>query len=108
MKTRLAILALVLAAGSAFTTASAAGKVVKAVDFEFTPKTVAVAEGKRVAWKGVEGTHDVLFRRSPFRSKRLNRELSEGDRFSKRTTRQGEFRYICTLHPGMRGKVIVE
>jgi plastocyanin len=108
MKTRLTVLALVLAAGSAFTAAGAAGKVVRAVDFDFKPKTVKVAEGRKVAWRGVEGTHTVTFNRSPFKRRKLDREISEGERFAKKTTRDGTFRYVCTLHPGMRGKVVVK
>jgi len=107
---RVTVLILAVVAGSGFAAASAAGKSVKVVNYEFRPKAVTVEKGERITWKGVRGSHNVTFKRSPFSRRRFDRDIFEGRRFSKRTRREGRFRYICSFHDhlGMRGKVIVE
>jgi plastocyanin len=107
---RVTVLILVLAAGSGFAAASAAGKTVKVGNYDFRPKAVTVEKGERVTWKGVRGSHNVTFERSPFNRRNFKRGISEGRRFSKRTRREGKFRYVCSFHDhlGMRGRVIVE
>jgi plastocyanin len=108
--TRVAAILVVLATGSAFAAASAVGETIKVGNNKFRPDAVTVEEGERITWRGVRGFHNVTFKRSPFRKRKLDRNISSGERLSKRTRREGRFRYVCAFHAqvGMRGKVIVE
>ena len=96
---------MVMAVGLAIGHASGAGKTVKADNFDFKPGKVTIENGDKVTWKNVEGVHTVTFKNGSF-----DKEISGDDRVSKKFSREGTFRYLCTLHKaqGMRGKVIVE
>jgi len=93
-----------VAIGIAGGTASAGGPTkVKAVDFEFTPKTVTVGVGAKVVWKQKEGEHNVTAKRGSFR-----RDFADGP-VSRKFNKAGVWRYFCRFHKDekMKGKVIV-
>ena len=94
-----------LAIGFAVGHASGGGKTVRAVNFDFKPKSVTVQKGSRVTWKNVEGKHTVTLKNGTF-----DKVISGDETVSKRFRHRGTFRYICRFHreQGMRGKVIVE
>jgi plastocyanin len=75
---------------------------VDAKDLKFLPPAIEVAPGTEVTWRFVDGSvpHDV--KGDGFASKILSRGT-----FSHRFTQPGEFRYRCTLHAGMDGRVVV-
>lgn len=71
-------------------------------DGRFLPETVEVASGEAVAWVWEDGTvHDVAFDDGPASPKQ-----SSGT-WQRAFDRPGSFDYVCTLHPNMRGTVIV-
>jgi plastocyanin len=79
----------------------AASKNVAADDNFFDPKKVKVGKGARVTWENT-GTNDhtVKFKGRP------NEIISPGETTSRKFKNSGVFRYRCTLHAEMRGKVV--
>jgi plastocyanin len=75
---------------------------VEAKDLKFLPPAIEVAPGTEVTWRFDDGPvpHDV--KGDGFASKIQSRGT-----FSHRFTQAGEFRYKCTLHAGMEGRVVV-
>jgi plastocyanin len=75
---------------------------VEAKDLKFLPPAIEVAPGTEVTWRFDDGSvpHDV--KGDGFASKVLSRGT-----FSHRFPQAGEFRYKCTLHAGMEGRVVV-
>jgi plastocyanin len=88
------------------TTAGAAGarpaRTVTLEDISFTPATVRIHPGQQVRWIWKDGTipHDVTFRG------RASATKATGT-WTRTFTAAGTYRYHCTLHPGMDGKVVV-
>lgn len=79
---------------------AAAGEV-DVVDNKFQPETVEVAIGDTVTWLFTGAVkHNVV---GPgFKS-----ELQKDGTFEHTFNSAGTFKYICTVHPGMKGKVEV-
>jgi plastocyanin len=75
---------------------------VDAKDLKFLPPAIEVAPGTEVTWRFVDGSipHDV--KGDGFAS-----EIQSRGTFSHRFAQAGEFRYRCTLHAGMDGRVVV-
>ena len=75
---------------------------VEAKDLKFLPPAIEVAPGTEVTWRFDDGSipHDV--KGDGFAS-----EIQSRGTFSHRFTQVGEFRYKCTLHAGMEGRVVV-
>ena len=75
---------------------------VEAKDLKFLPPAIEVAPGTEVTWRFDDGSvpHDV--KGDGFAS-----EIQSRGTFSHRFTQAGEFRYKCTLHAGMDGRVVV-
>ncbi len=70
--------------------------------FAFNPATITVAKGTTVTWTNKDSAaHTVTG--SGFDSG----SLSKGQTFSYTFNEAGTFDYICTIHPSMKGKVIV-
>jgi plastocyanin len=82
--------------------ALAANKTVKVADDVFRARTVTINKGNTVTWKWVgDHPHNVKFK--TFKSK-----VQVNGTFRHRFTRRGTFRYVCTIHTDMKGKVIVQ
>lgn len=71
--------------------------------FAYRPKTVRVRRGTRVRFKNRDRARHDAVDRGQFSTGTLRRGKARTIRFTKR----GTFRYICTFHPFMRGKVVV-
>ncbi len=73
--------------------------------FAFLPPTITVAAGTTVTWTNLDAArHTVTSETGLFDSGNLVRNAS----FSHSFTDRGRFSYYCTIHPSMRGEVIVE
>ena len=96
-----ALLALVLPATAGSATSERATKRVSAYNNYFTPKTVSVGKGGKVTWTVRKGVHNVEGKgfSSPL--------MSKGRKFSRTFKSRGTYGYVCTIHPGMKGKVVV-
>jgi plastocyanin len=100
----LTLLSALTAALCAPARSSAAETTVSIVNSHYKPTPVTVSLGDTVTWVN-EGflLHNVTAANGEFASG----TLSGGQRFSMRFTKPGTFEYVCTIHPGMSGKVIV-
>lgn len=73
--------------------------------FAFGPATITVPTGTTVTWANQDAAaHTVTSETNIFDSGNLARN----DSFSYTFTERGTFKYYCTIHPRMRGEVIVE
>jgi plastocyanin len=81
--------------------ALAANKTVKVVDDAFRASSVTINKGNTVTWKWTgRNPHNVKFK--SFASK-----VQVSGTFKHRFTRRGTYSYVCSIHTGMRGKVVV-
>jgi plastocyanin len=70
----------------------------------FSLPTVTVRKGGSVTWQNSEGMpHTVTANDGSFGSGRL----TQGDSYSRTFEQTGTFGYYCSLHPMMRGEVVV-
>ena len=71
----------------------------------FIPSEITIAPGTTVTWVNVETMpHTVVELNKAFRSKTL---VKDGT-FSFTFTTAGDYNYLCSIHPNMKGKVIVK
>jgi plastocyanin len=72
--------------------------------FAFGPKEITIAPGTKIVWANHDETpHTVTSDDKSFASKGLDTD----DKFEHTFTREGDFKYTCTLHPFMTGIVHV-
>ena len=72
--------------------------------FAFTPKEITVAPGTTIVWTNRDETpHSVASNDKSFASKGLDTD----DKFEHTFASEGDFNYICTVHPFMTGVVHV-
>ena len=71
----------------------------------FIPGEITVAPGTTVTWVNNETMpHTVVSPNQGFRSKTLVKDA----KFSFNFTTPGDYDYLCSIHPNMKGKVIVK
>jgi plastocyanin len=75
-------------------------------DIAFTPATVRVAKGATVTWTWRDGrvSHNV---RSTGTRRFKGSPTKAAGTYRVRFTKAGTYRYECTIHLGMTGKVVV-
>jgi len=72
--------------------------------FGFAPKEITVAPGTRIVWTNRdEAPHTVTSTEKKFASKGMD----TNDTFEHAFESEGDFNYICTVHPFMTGVVHV-
>jgi plastocyanin len=77
---------------------------VKIAKFQYGPKEITIAPGTKVVWtNGDETPHTVTSNDKSFASKGLDTD----DKFEHVFSKEGDFGYICTVHPFMTGVVHV-
>lgn len=77
---------------------------VRIENFSYTPAVIRVPSGTTVTWENDDAdTHTVTTDDKQIDSGVLEQDTTDGLTFSI----PGEYPYYCTIHPGMRGKVIV-
>jgi len=105
-------LAAILLAGSAAPAASgpAARTVLRAEtarveieNFAFSPRTLRIRRGTRVVFANRDRTAHTATRRGSFDTG----TIPSGRKAAVRFKRRGTFKYICTIHPDMHGKIVV-
>jgi plastocyanin len=73
--------------------------------FSFMPQDITVAPGATVTWVNRDDVqHAVASTDKTFKSK----VLCTDDKFSFKFNEPGAYEYHCSIHPKMRGKVIVQ
>jgi plastocyanin len=80
-------------------------KTIKVADNEFQPRSVTVKKGTKVRfhWVG-KAPHNVTVTKGPRRFVIGTRQTGT---VTKRLTRRGTYRIVCTIHPGMALKLKV-
>jgi LPXTG-motif cell wall-anchored protein len=74
-------------------------------NFEFRPKTVRIDAGDRIRWRNEDADdHTATARDDSFDTGTLSENESATEQFGD----EGTFRYICDLHPSMKGTVEVK
>jgi plastocyanin len=77
---------------------------IKIAKFEYGPKEITITPGTKVVWtNGDETPHTVTSNDKSFASKGLDTD----DKFEHVFSKEGDFGYICTVHPFMTGVVHV-
>jgi len=72
--------------------------------FAFAPKEITIAPGTKIVWTNRDETpHTVTSNDKSFVSKGLDTD----DKFEHTFASEGDFNYICTVHPFMTGVVHV-
>jgi len=97
----------ILADGRNAVSASApeAGTQVEINNFSFAPSTLTVPVGTQVIWINKdEITHNVVSSDKTIRSAALDTD----GKFTFTFTKAGTYSYICTIHPRMKGMVVVQ
>jgi plastocyanin len=69
----------------------------------FVPETLTIKQGDRVVWVNKDPFPHTATAAGVFDSK----SMAPGQSWSYVPNRSGELPYVCTLHPGMRGTLIV-
>ncbi len=78
---------------------------VKIDNFSFTPATLTVKVGTQITWtNGDDIPHTVVSDEQAFKSKVLDTD----EKFSFTASKAGTYSYFCSIHPKMRGKLVVE
>jgi len=86
--------------------AASPGQVVKVdiAKFAYGPKDITVAPGTRIVWTNHdEAPHTVTSKDKSFASKGMDTD----DTFDHTFDREGDYEYLCTVHPFMTGMVHV-
>ncbi len=110
MKKLLAMLCLAVLVGCAAPVVEKAPGVLETADhivtinnFKFSPASITIKAGESVLWKNQEtASHTIAIDGTE------SNELFDGDTWSHTFTAPGTFAYVCGIHPGMQGSVIVE
>lgn len=78
-------------------------KTVDISNFEFHPKTLSIGKGAQVVFSNSSGTAHTATDAGAFDTGRIQAGRSVAVRFRQK----GTFRYHCTIHPFMHGKIVV-
>ncbi len=71
--------------------------------FKFKPSTVRISKGDKVVWANLDDVKHTATSRGRFSTGKIR----PGKAISVKFTSRGTFRYHCTIHPEMTGKVVV-
>ena len=94
---------LVMAATVAPQPAQADTAKVKVKDFLFKPRTITISKGDKVRWVN-RGDEDHT---TTSKTGLWDETLAPGESFPKKFKKPGTYKYVCTIHDDMKGKVIV-
>ena len=74
--------------------------------FAFNPDTINISKGRTVTWTQFDtAPHTIISVNSTFPN---SPSLSKGQTYSYTFNETGIFEYYCSIHPSMKGKVIVK
>ena len=77
---------------------------VEIINYDYTPKILTVAVNTEVTWTQRDNVqHDVVSTENTFRSPLL----SLNENYSYKFTTPGTYDYYCSIHPNMKGTIIV-
>jgi plastocyanin len=95
-------------ATQAAATPEAKGVSVEIKDFAFEPKTVTIRLGQTVTWTNQDSAAHTVVGDGGIDSGIDSGDLSKGKSYSKTFDTEGTLDYHCSIHPQMKGQVIVQ
>ena len=73
-------------------------------NYAFSPSALTIQKGANVTWTNYDSVqHHVVSDSSAFSSPLLNK----GDTYTHQFNNTGSFSYICSIHPYMKGTIVV-
>ena len=85
---------------------SGGGVEIKMQNIQFAPKDTTVKVGQKVTWTNDDSVdHNVTATKG---AKFMSQAFGGGKTYSFTPRKPGTISYVCTLHPGMAGKLIVK
>jgi len=87
---------------------SGGGNTISIKNFAFDPSTLTVKTGTKVAWTNNDGAPHALASDAGSPAAFSSDSLSTGASYSFTFTRPGTYTYHCSIHPSMKGTVIVQ
>ena len=103
MRPKWFVIVAVLAMAAACGGSSSSGPQVTIREFSFSPSTMQIKAGTTVTWTNRdEDAHTVAISGSP-----VSRPLQTGETYTHTFAQPGTYSYLCTIHPTMRGTVVV-
>ncbi len=85
-------------------TSTASQNNVSIQNYAFSPSTLTIQKGANVTWTNYDSVqHHVVSDSSAFSSPLLNK----GDTYTHQFNNTGSFSYICSIHPYMKGTIVV-
>jgi len=91
--------------GSASTGSGGGGTAVAMKNIAFAPATIHVKVGQKITWTNDDSVpHNVT---SQSGEKIASSTFGQGGTFSFTPTKAGTIKYVCTIHPGMDGTIVV-
>ena len=98
------VLCIAAAAGFAIPAGAAKTYTIAMDGTRFVPDTVTIQRGDRVVWVNKDPFPHTATARGTFDSK----SVAAGHSWSYVARQTGEIPYVCTLHPGMKGTLLVQ
>ena len=89
--------------GSAPAASPASSNAVSIKNFAFNPATLTVSSGTTVTWMNNDSAPHQI-KSDTFNSSALN----QGEKFEFKFDTPGTFNYSCSIHPSMKGTIIVQ
>src|SRR5262245_62001770 len=72
-------------------------------NFAYHKKTLHVGKGTKVVFRNKDHANHTATKRGVFNTGKIRHGQAKAIKF----TRKGSFKYICLIHPGMHGKIVV-
>lgn len=73
-------------------------------DSKYAPATINVQKGDTVTWKNSDSVPHTATAAGKFDSG----TIAPGKSVSRKMDQAGEFDYVCSIHPAMKGKLVVK
>ncbi len=90
---------------SGSTSTSSGGVAVTMKNIAFSPTTIHVKVGQKITWTNQDSVdHNVT---SQSGEHIASQNFGQGGTFSFTPTKAGTIKYVCTIHPGMDGTIVV-
>jgi plastocyanin len=96
------------AATTATQAPSGGGNTISIKNFAFDPSTITVKTGTKVTWTNNDGAPHALASDAGSPAAFSSDSLSTGASYSFTFTQPGTYTYHCSIHPSMKGTVIVQ
>jgi plastocyanin len=89
------------------TTSTAGGNTIVIKNFAFDPSSLTVKSGTAVKWTNQDGASHAIVSDTGSPATFSSDSLSTGASYSFTFTQPGTYTYHCSIHPSMKGTIIV-